>query len=330
MKHLTILVPDGQCNLSTVACVVGAYEIFSGANEYWKTEGKKEIFKIEVAGASEEAEIGNGLVTLHPQVNISTIKKSDLLIIPASLIRSYEKAGKGNRLLIDWVARQYKLGAEIAAMCTGAFTLASTGLLEGKNCSTHWSSANLFRSLFPNVHLQADKLITDENGICTNGGGYSFLNLVLYLIEKHYDRQAAIYCSKHFQVEIDRVSQSAFRIFTGQKQHGDEMVIKAQEYIEKNLHEKMSIDELASRFAIGRRNFDRRFLKATGNSPLEYSQRVRIESAKKEFEISRKTINEVMYDVGYSDVKAFRDVFKKITGMSPIDYKHKYNKEMAG
>ncbi|MEP6927415.1 MAG: helix-turn-helix domain-containing protein, partial [Ginsengibacter sp.] len=171
-----------------------------------------------------------------------------------------------------------------------------------------------------------DKLITDENGIYTNGGAYSFLNLLIYLVEKYYDRQTAIFCSKVFQIEMDRNSQSAFTIFTGQKLHGDEMVRNAQAYIESNLDEKISVEYLSSRLAVGRRNFDRRFIKATGNTPLEYSQRVKIESAKKAFETSRKTINEVMYEVGYSDVKAFREVFRKITGMSPLEYRGKYNK----
>jgi len=232
-----------------------------------------------------------------------------------------------NAGLIDWIEKQYKHGAEIASICTGAFLLASSGLLDGKNCSTHWAVADNFRAMFPKVNLQTDKLITDENGIYTNGGAYSFLNLVIYLVEKYYDRQTAIFCSKVFQIEIDRQSQSAFTIFTGQKLHGDEMVKKAQAYIESKVDEKISVEDLSSRFAVGRRNFDRRFIKATGNTPVEYSQRVKIESAKKAFETSRKTINEVMYEVGYSDVKAFREVFRKITGMSPLEYRGKYNKE---
>jgi transcriptional regulator GlxA family with amidase domain len=126
---------------------------------------------------------------------------------------------------------------------------------------------------------------------------------------------------------MDRNSQSAFIIFRGQKLHGDEMVRKAQAYIESNPHEKISVEQLSSRFSVVRRNFDRRFIKATGNTPVEYLQRVRIESAKKEFETTRKTINEVMYEVGYSDVKAFREVFRKITGMSPLEYRGRYNKE---
>jgi transcriptional regulator GlxA family with amidase domain len=323
MKHLTIIVPDGENNLSSI---VGAYKIFTRANEYRKKSGKKELFQIQLAGISKKVDFYGGIFTVKPHTHISSIAKTDLIIIP-SLNHNFKNAVKGNQKLIDWLAMQYKEGAEVASICTGAFMLASAGLLEGKNCSTHWAAADQFKTMFPNVNLQPDQLITDEHGIYTNGGAYSFLNLMLYLIEKYFDRTTAIYCSKVFQIEIDRTSQSSFTIFTGQKAHGDETVKKAQDYIEGNLNEKISIEELSSKFSLGRRNFDRRFIKATGNTPVEYAQRVKIESAKKALETSRKNINEVMYEVGYSDVKAFREVFKKITGMSPVDYKKKYNKE---
>ena len=329
MKHITILIPNGESDLSTVASIVGAYEIFDRAGAYWKQNGKRELYKVELAGITKETEVNNGMVTVKPQINISAIDKTNLIIIPPTSIRSYEKAMKGNKLLIDWIAKQYKDGAEIASICTAAFVLASSGLLDGKNCSTHWVAADNFRTQFPKVMVQGEKLITDEHGIYTNGGGYSFLNLMIYLVEKYYDRQTAIYCSKIFQIEIDRQSQSAFTIFTGQKRHGDEVVQQAQAYIESHLDEKISVEDLSSKFAVGRRNFDRRFIKATGNTPVEYSQRVKVESAKKAFETSRKTINEVMYEVGYSDVKAFREVFRKITGISPLEYRSKYNKDKA-
>src|SRR5258706_3744843 len=324
MKHLTIIVPDGDGN--NLSSIVGTYKIFTRANTHWKETGRKELFKIELAGLSKEVEFYEGLFTVKPHTHISTITKTNLIIIP-SLNHNYQKAVKGNELLVDWIGKQYKHGAEIASICTGAFLLASSGLLDGRTCSTHWAATDNFRTMFPKVNLQTDKLITDENGIYTNGGAYSFLNLMIYLVEKYYDRQTAIFCSKVFQIEMDRQSQSAFIIFKGQKLHDDEMVQQAQEYIESNIDEKISIEHLSSRFAVGRRNFDRRFIKATGNTPVEYSQRVKIESAKKAFETSRKTINEVMYEVGYSDVKAFREVFRKITGMSTLEYRSKYNKE---
>ncbi|MEP6614468.1 MAG: helix-turn-helix domain-containing protein [Mucilaginibacter sp.] len=323
MKHITILVPDGPNNISSI---VGAYKVLTRANQYAQQTGKRALYTIELAGLSKEVEYFDGLFAVRPHKHISDIQKTDLVIIP-SLNHNYEHAIGANRDIIDWLITRYKNGAEIASVCTGAFLLAEAGLLEGKTCSTHWAVAEQFRLMFPGVNLQTDKLITDENGIYTNGGAFSFLNLIIYLVEKKFDRETAIYCSKVFQIEMDRQSQSAFIIFKGQKMHSDAMVKEAQTYIENNLHEKISVEDLSMKFAIGRRNFDRRFIKATGNTPLEYSQRVKIESAKKMFEASRKTVNEVMYEVGYSDNKAFREVFRKITGMSPLDYRSRYNKE---
>lgn len=325
MKHLTIVVPDGDNNLSSI---VGAYKIFSRANAIWKDKGKKELFTIQLAGLSEKVEFYDGLFNVKPHTSISAITKTNLIIIP-SLNHNYQSSVKNNQPLIEWIRKQYQQGAEVASICTGAFLLASSGLLDGKSCSTHWSAADTFRTLFPKVNLEPDKLITDENGIYTNGGAYSFLNLMIYLVEKYYDRSTAILCSKVFQIEMNRNSQSSFAMFTGQKMHGDEMVIKAQIHLEKNVQEKISIEDLASKFSMGRRNFDRRFIKATGNTPNEYFQRVKMELAKKLLETSRKTINEIMYEVGYADVKAFREVFRKITGMSPLDYKARYNKNSA-
>jgi transcriptional regulator GlxA family with amidase domain len=323
MKHITILVPAGQNNLSSI---VGAYKILSRANTYWKAKHNNDRYKIELAGSAKKVDFHDGLFSCKPHTQFSSITKTNLIIVP-SLNHNYETAIKGNKPLLDWINRQHKNGAEVASICTGAFLLAASGLLNGKRCSTHWAFADTFKSMFPTVNLQADQLITDENGIYTNGGAYSFLNLIIYLVEKYFDRQTAIFCSKVFQIEIDRQSQSEFAIFTGQKSHNDDVIKRAQTFIEKNLHEKISMEDLSLKLAVSRRNFDRRFIKATGNTPVEYTQRVKIEAAKKKLETSRKNINEVMYEIGYSDVKAFREVFKRITGLSPLAYKTRYNKE---
>ncbi|RZL07694.1 MAG: helix-turn-helix domain-containing protein, partial [Pedobacter sp.] len=321
----TILVPNGENNLSSI---VGAFKIFSRANDHWKAKGNRPMFTIQLAGMSRTVSFHGDLFSVKPHVHINSITKTDLIIIP-SLNHNFEQSIRENKKMVEWIAAQYHAGAEVASICTGAFLLAKTGLLNGKCCSTHWSASNTFRTMFPEVDLQSDQVITDENGIYTNGGAYSFLNLIIYLIEKYYNRQTAIYCAKIFQIEMDRQTQSEFRIFAGQKNHGDEVIQKAQEYIEKNIGDKLSVEELSVRFSLGRRNFDRRFVKATGNTPIEYAQRVKMECAKKAFESSRKNVNEVMYEVGYADPKAFRGVFKKITGMSPVEYRGRYNKEYS-
>ena len=292
------------------------------------SQGKMPFFDIHLVGLGNETTLYNGLFVVRPEMLIGDVKKTDLIIIPA-FQGDIAACLKLNLDYIPWLTEQYKMGAEVASLCTGAFLMASTGLLKGKKCSTHWMAADAFRQAFPDVRLQPEKIITDELGIYSSGGAYSFLNLMMYLVEKFCGREMAVYCSKILEVEIERKSQSPFAIFTGQKEHEDEPIKKAQLFMENNVSDKISVDNLSEMFAISRRNFERRFKKATSNTPVEYLQRVKIEAAKKSLESSRENINEVMYSVGYSDSKAFRTMFKKITGLSPVSYRNKYNREMA-
>jgi transcriptional regulator GlxA family with amidase domain len=266
-----------------------------------------------------------GLLTVHPEKLMKEVKKTDLIFIPA-LSGDLKIAVERNKDFLPWIVNQYQTGAEVASLCIGAFLLAATGLLNGKKCSTHWLSANEFRETFPDVELVDGSIITEENGIYSSGGANSYWNLLLYLVEKYTDRDTAILASKFFAIDIDRDSQASFMMFNGQRNHNDEAVKQAQDFIEKNYQDKITVDQLADTSAIGRRSFERRFKKATNNTVIEYAQRVKIEAAKRSFETSRKNINEVMFDVGYTDTKAFRDVFKKITGLTPIEYRNKYNK----
>jgi transcriptional regulator GlxA family with amidase domain len=322
MKHISILVPKGDSILSSI---IGPYKAFRSANDYLIKIGRGAAFDIHLVGLGGDTTLYGGLFSVHPDKMISDIKKTGLIIIPAVHSSSLQP----NQEFIPWIIDQYKCGAELASLCVGAFLLASTGLLKGKNCTTHWMAADAFRQMFPDVHLIPEKIITDEYGIYTSGGAYSFMNLVLHIVEKYSGRDVAIFLSKLMEVEIERDNQSKFSIFTGQKGHEDEPIKKAQQYIESNVGQKISVDQLAGLFLISRRNFERRFKKATANTPVEYLQRVKVEAAKKSLESGRENINEVMYAVGYSDGKAFRTVFKKITGLSPLDYRKKYNREMA-
>ncbi len=181
--------------------------------------------------------------------------------------------------------------------------------------------------MFPDVELVDGSIITEEQGIYSSGGANSDWSLLLYLVEKYTDRETAILASKYFAVDIDRESQAAFMMFKGQKKHGDSEIIRVQEHIEENYQEKMTVEELADKFAIGRGSLERRFKKSTNNTIIEYVQRVKIEAAKRSFESGLKNITEVMYDVGYTDTKAFRTVFKKITGLTPIEYRNKYSRQ---
>lgn len=324
MKNVIILVPES----SVLAAIVDPRYMFTAVNEFMKSAGHAPKFNVQLMGLAKEVKLSEGLFSVHTDITPDTAPKADLIVIPA-LSGNLEVAIEKNKPFVPWVVKQYKEGAEVASLCLGAFMLASTGLLNGKSCSTHWLFANQFRSMFPEVHLMDDKIITEQSGIYSSGGASSYWNLLLHLVEKYAGRDMAILASKFFLLDIARQSQSPFAIFKGQREHEDKDILKVQEFIENNFSERLSVDALSDQFGIGRRTFERRFKKATHNTITEYIQRVKIEAAKKQLESGRKTVNEIMYDVGYSDTKAFREVFRKVTGMSPIEYKGKYQKVMA-
>jgi transcriptional regulator GlxA family with amidase domain len=323
MKHITILVPKG----AILGSIEGPRQLLTGVNSYYSSMGTPPLFKVELVGLTRETLLAGGLYTIHTDRTIKEVSKTDLIIIPA-LDGDMQKALEENKDFIPWIVNHYKAGAEVASLCIGAFLLACTGLIDGRKCATHWMAANDFRRMFPHIDLVTEKVVTDENGIYTSGGAYSYLTLVLYLIEKYAGRQAAVFCAKIFAIDIDRDSQSPFMMFTGQKDHEDDSIKKAQEFIEQNFQNKITVDDLADRLSLSRRNLERRFKKATANTVVEYIQKVKIEAAKMSLESSRDNVNEVMYKVGYTDTKAFRNTFKRITGLSPVQYRSKYNKEV--
>lgn len=324
-KHVSILIPKGH---TSVANIDGTQQIFNMVNELRAQQGKPPVFKVQFVGLSKEIPQRNGMFTIKPDVLIKDVKKTDLIVIPA-IHEDQDKAFENNKDFVPWLKEQYKNGAEIASFCIAAFFLGYAGMLKNKQCSTHWIFANRFREIFPDAILLDDKIMTEDSGIYTSGGAYSFLNLIVYLIEKYVGRDIAIMIAKSFMIDIDRYQQSPFVIFQGQKAHEDEPIKKAQEFIENNFQEKITIEQLAEMLAMGRRSLERRFKNATSNTVTEYIQRVKIEAAKKSLESSNENVNEVMYKVGYMDPKAFREVFKRVTGLSPVEYKNKYNRDTA-
>ncbi|HEY9005030.1 GlxA family transcriptional regulator [Ohtaekwangia sp.] len=323
MKHISILIPKG----AILGSLEGTRQLFTQVNQFLKAKEMTPLFKVQLVGLTQETQVSGGLYTVHADLLLKDVVKTDLIIIPA-VDGNIPAALEANKDFIPWIIKHYKAGAEVASLCMGAFILASTGLLAGRKCATHWMAANDFRKMFPDVELVTERIITDERGIYSSGGAFSYLNLILYLIEKYAGRDMSLLSSKVFAIEIERSSQSPFIMFQGQKEHEDEPIRKAQEFIESNFQDKITVDQLASMFALGRRNLERRFKKATSNTVAEYIQRVKIEAAKKSLESSRENVNEVMYKVGYTDTKAFRTTFKRITGLSPVQYRNKYSPMM--
>lgn len=319
--RISVFVPE----YGVIEAITPPYRSFSTANEFLSAFGKAPIFEVEYVGLHEYVSANSGECTLKTSRLLQDVTETDLLIIPPTF-GDTAKGIAANAEAIPYFKTLYSKGSSLASLCIGAFLLAETGLLSGKKCSTHWAYINEFKARYTDVEVEDGAIITEHDNIYSSGGANSLWNLLLYLIEKYSDRETAIMVSKYFALDIGRDSQSQFAIFRGQKNHGDEGIHKVQDYIEEHYEDKITIDSLANLINTGRRTFERRFKEATNNTPIEYIQRVRIEAAKKSFEASRKNVSEIMFDVGYTDTKAFRDTFKKITGLTPIEYRNKFAK----
>lgn len=322
MKHISILIPRGHTSLVNIA---GAHQIFNMVNEMRAEMGVPPVFDVHLVGLEAEVPQSTGLFAARPDCLLDDVPATDLIVIPA-IHDEPDKQYAQNKAFMEWIITQHRRGAEVASFCIGAFLLAETGLLNGKQCSTHWMHAHRFRAMYPEVNLVDEKIMTEEDGIYTSGGAYAFTALLLHLIEKYAGRQEAIMAAKAFSLDISRDNQSDFIIFEGQKDHNDEVVRSVQAFIETHYEDDIRVDELADQFAVSRRTLERRFKQATHNTITEYKQRVKVEAAKRDFETSRKNVSEVMYDVGYSDTKSFRNLFRRITGLTPFEYREKYNK----
>lgn len=318
---ISVFVPE----YGVIEAITPPFRTFNTANEFLTSFGKKPRFKVEYVGLSEYVPANNGEYTIKTDRLLKEVTQTDLLIIPPTF-GDTQKGIEANKEAIPYFKKLYHNGSELASLCIGAFLLAETGLLNGKKCSTHWAYIEEFKQKYPLIEVEDGAIITEHENIYSSGGASSLWNLVLYLVEKYSDRETAVMISKYFALDIGRDSQAAFAIFRGQRNHTDFEIQKVQDHIEKHYDDKLTIDTMANLINTGRRTFERRFKEATNNTPVEYIQRVRIEAAKKSFEASRKNVSEVMFDVGYTDTKAFRDVFRKVTGLTPIEYRNKFAK----
>jgi transcriptional regulator GlxA family with amidase domain len=308
---------------AVAASVADACHVFTKVNEFLEQSGRPPAFDVKLAGLSSPVRLHGGIFSLYPDRLLQDIGKTDLIIIP-SLSGDIISATLHNKDYAPWIVRQYKNGAEVAALCTGAFLLAHTGLLNGQPCTTHWSHAHDFRRCYPEARLQDEKIMAGRQGLYTSAGNNAYWNLLLFLVEKYTDRNMALLTAKYFLTDLSRNSQLPYRMFSGMKEHTDETVRKAQRYIERHYHEKVTVEQLADKFRLSRRTLERRFRKAIYHTVVEYIQHVKIEAAKKQLETGRKSLREIMQEIGYTDVQAFRDVFRKMTDMTPLAYREQY------
>jgi transcriptional regulator GlxA family with amidase domain len=309
-----------QYRLLSVAAIL---DVFETVNKFYKNDGQSAQFAIsllQLAGDEQSADLVFGY---QPQ-SLHTVSEKDLILIPAFSTDNIKDALVENYGYIPWLIHQYQNDAEIATFCTGAFLLGATGLLNGKIATTHVDSCNGFAAAFPSVNLRADKTVTEDEKLYTSGGATSTFHLLLHLIQLHCGKDIAIRAAKVFAIDMDRDNQSYFSTFQPTRNHNDNLVATAQQKIEDHYHDTGTIEEIIKDIPSSRRNIARRFKQVTGITPIEYLQQTRIEAAKKLLEQTSQQMTEVIFNTGYNDPKAFRKIFRKAVGMTPSEYRDKF------
>jgi len=320
MVQIGLLLPN-QYRLLSLAAIL---DVLETVNKFYTQNGQTAPFNITLLHARDSRYEYTDMIMNYPAEDIQTATQKQLLLVPAFNTDDMTATLASNQVYIPWLIQQYRAGAEIATFCTGAFLLAATGLLNGKMATTHVDACNGFAMAFPEVKLRSDKTLTEDGRLYTSGGATSTFHLLLHIIEMNCGRDVAVRAAKIFAIDINRDNQSYFSTFSPVRNHNDELVASAQQKIESRYSDAETIEEIIKDIPASRRNMVRRFKQATGMTPIEYLQQTRIEAAKRLLEQTGQQMTEIIYNSGYNDPKAFRKVFRKAVGMTPSEYREKF------
>jgi transcriptional regulator GlxA family with amidase domain len=283
----------------------------------------RRVFDVRLAGLDTRTISCRDGVSLHPAIAAADVTAPDLVVVPGlddDLARSFAD----NRGWVPWLSRWHATGAKIAGSCTGAFLVADAGLLDARPATTHWMFADELRRRYPAVSVRADQMIVDTGDVITSGGATAFLNLVLYLVERFAGHDHANLAAKVLLVDGHRPSQLPYIAFGRERSHDDQLVHQVQQHIDLHLDDSLHVSELAARFGLSNRTLSRRFTAATGRGPRAYLQHARVQQAIRLLETTSDSVDLVRRAIGYTDPAAFRRIFKRATGLSPVSYRDAY------
>ncbi len=322
---IAILAMDGVVYSS----IIGPMDIFSVANVLRQSSGQQDFAHVRIVRTGRKVPMSFNGLKVETHGRIEDADKYDIIILPA-LMGSYGQGEDdfsmaGPPRLISWLKQQHAGGACLGSVCAGAFFLAQSGLLDGRSATTHWNLAAQFKKHFPGVHLQAQKMLVDENDLITAGGVTAYFDLALYLVRKFGSNELAAACSKLLLIDPERSSQTPYQLAQFQKKHADTAILNLQNHIEINYRQSLTLEQMEKIAGLEQRTLLRRFRLATGDSPIMYLQRIRIEMARQLLEYSRDNINEIAWKVGYEDGSSFTRLFKKLAGMTPGNYRKKFS-----
>jgi transcriptional regulator GlxA family with amidase domain len=308
---------------------IGIHDAFWAVGTLWnRVMGEREQprFLPEIVAANPGSLKTATGVRIEPHRTIHDDGRTDVVFVPSLLMQTGAQFGRDNPDVIAWVRRAYAEGALVVSACTGSFLLAEAGLLDDREATTHWAFVDQMRSEYPKVHVLSDRVLvsaSDDHRIVTSGGATSWTDLVLYLVGRFAGPEEARRLAKMSLFDWHHDGQNPYSRLTTRMQSSDRLIQECQEWLASHYANADPVAAMIKLSGLSRRTFNRRFKLATGHTPLEYVQRVRIEEAKQILETTDQAVEAIASEVGYGDAVSFRRLFKRLVSNTPAVYRRR-------
>ena len=323
-RHVSLVaLPD-----AVVSTLAGIFDVMNGVSLMGlATPGRPPPFRIEIVGESRgPLPLASG-VPVDVQRQVETVDSSDIVVVPSVLLGPAGWAKGRYPRLVDWLRCMHERGALLCSACSGIFLLAETGLFDDRDATVHFGYARAFAALYPAVRIHPERALVISGAreeLVSSGASTSWHDLVLYLIARHAGAATAQEIARLFALQWHQDGLRPYVVFEGRSDHGDGRILSAQQWLSRHYSVAHPIEAVLRRSGLAERTFKRRFVLATGLTPITYVQRLRIEDAKRRLERTDAAIDEISWRVGYADPAFFRRLFKRTTGVAPGAYRRRF------
>ena len=314
------------------AILYGLYDLLTSVGTAWSylTEGTMQppMTRVRIVARNKEPFRCISGVPVMPDATLEEADDAEIVCLPNFRINATDSPREVLGAEIDWILRLHGSGARLASACSGAALLADAGLLDGEEATAHWSMKEIFQTRYPDVAFCPDRTLTfagEGDSIVMSGGMASWQDLALYLIARFVGPEHAARSARFYCVEPRPDGQRHYAAPRTRLQNEDAVIRECQEWLADAYGESDAVGRMVGQSGLPRRTFDRRFRAATGYSPTDYVQSLRIEEAKQLLEMEERNVDEIAHEVGYADVRAFRRLFNKMTGLSPTEYRRRFS-----
>ena len=304
-------------------CIHGLTDLFSYANYFARVHSASEETFVRVTHWHQR-DAGDALECAfdsHP----GPMEKPAVVIVPACQMAPPQNGHAPPSLA--WIRQRHAEGAVVAAVCGGVFLLADAGLLAGRRATTHWMFASELSLRFPDLEVDADRIVIDDNDVVTAGGVLAWADMGLALVERLLGPTVMCTTARFMLMDASGREPRFYGDFTPRLRHGDTAILAVQHWLQANSRADFGVSSLAERAGLGERTFLRRFTKATGMKPTEYHQRLRIARSRELLEFTRHSVEKIAEAAGYEDPGGFRRVFKRVVGLSPAEYRRRFQRQ---